>query len=77
MYPLTYAVQAMLKSLYDHFAVLYHKILPTNPTIASEHSLRQEQEVYDKSSKFTYRNVQHSCSNPEESPFITSLGCNF
>jgi RNA exonuclease 1 len=47
----------MLKSLYDHFAVLYRKILPTNPTIASEHSLRQEQEVYDKSNKLTYRNV--------------------
>ena len=57
MYPLTYTVQAMLKSLYEHFVILYHKILPANPTIASEHSLRQEQEVYDKSNKFTYRNV--------------------
>lgn len=47
----------MLKSLYDHFVVLYHDILPTNPTIASEHSLRQEQEVYEKSNKLTYRNV--------------------
>ena len=59
VYPLTYTVQAMLKSLYDHFVVLYHKILPTNPTIASEHSLRQEQEVYAKSNKLTYRNVLH------------------
>ena len=50
----------MLKSLYDHFVVLYHKILPTNPTIASEHSLRQEQEVYAKSNKLTYRNVWHA-----------------
>lgn len=47
----------MLKSLYDHFVVLYNKILPSNPTIASEHSLRQEQEVYEKSNKLTYRNV--------------------
>lgn len=46
-----------MKSLYDHFLVLYDKILPTNPTIASEHSLRQEKEVYEKSSKLTYRNV--------------------
>lgn len=57
MCPLTYTVQAMLKSLYDHFIVLYRKILPANPTIASEHSLRQEQEVYQKSNKLTYRNV--------------------
>jgi len=47
----------MLKSLYNHFVVLYHKILPTNPTIASEHSLRQEQEVYEKSNKLSYRNA--------------------
>ena len=57
VYPLTYTDQAMLKSLYDHFEVLYRKILPTNPTVASEHSLRQEQEVYEKSNKLTYRNV--------------------
>jgi RNA exonuclease 1 len=57
MCPLTYTVQAMLKSLYDHFVVLYNKILPTNPTIASEHSLRQEKEIYEKSSRLTYRNV--------------------
>ncbi|KAI0771596.1 ribonuclease H-like protein [Trametes elegans] len=49
--------QAMLKSLYDHFAVLYENILPTNPTIASEHALRQEAEVYKKSTKLTYRNA--------------------
>jgi RNA exonuclease 1 len=47
----------MLKSLYDHFVVLYRNISPTNPTIASEHSLRQEQEVYEKTNKLTYRNV--------------------
>ena len=47
----------MLKSLYDHFVVLYDKILPANPTIACDHSLKQEQEVYEKSNKLTYRNV--------------------
>ncbi|TBU32802.1 Rexo1 protein [Dichomitus squalens] len=49
--------QAMLKSLYDHFVVLYEKILPANPTLASEHALKQEQEVYAKSNKLTYRNA--------------------
>lgn len=48
----------MLKSLYDHFAVLYAAILPANPTLASEHALRQEEEVYQKSNKITYRNVR-------------------
>ncbi|KAG6336843.1 hypothetical protein ID866_2239 [Astraeus odoratus] len=49
--------QAMLKSLYDHFAVLYEAILPSNPTLASEHALRQEDEIYKKSTKHTYRNA--------------------
>jgi RNA exonuclease 1 len=47
----------MVKNLYDHFAVLYEAILPTNPSLASEHALRQEDEVYNKSTKLTYRNV--------------------
>lgn len=47
----------MLKTLYDHFVVLYHSILPLNPTLASDHALKQEEEVYKKSSKLTYRNV--------------------
>lgn len=50
-------IQAMLKTLYDHFVVLYENILPTNPTLASEHALKQEEEVYAKSHKLTYRNV--------------------
>ncbi|CDO71252.1 hypothetical protein BN946_scf184908.g9 [Trametes cinnabarina] len=50
-------LRAMLKTLYDHFVVLYEKILPTNPTLAAEHALRQEEEVYKKSSKLTYRNA--------------------
>ncbi|KAI9001042.1 ribonuclease H-like protein [Trametes punicea] len=49
--------QAMLKSLYDHFVVLYEKILPTNPTLAAEHALKQEEEVYKKSTRLTYRNA--------------------
>lgn len=47
----------MLKTLYDHFLVLYDTILPTNPTIASEHALRQEDEIYQQASKTSYRNV--------------------
>ncbi|KAI0723275.1 Rexo1 protein [Earliella scabrosa] len=49
--------QAMLKTLYDHFAILYEKILPTNPTLASEHALKQEEDVYQKANKLTYRNA--------------------
>jgi len=48
----------MLKTLYDHFSVLYGAILPRNPTLASEHALRQEEQVYKKSNKLTYRNVR-------------------
>jgi RNA exonuclease 1 len=48
----------MLKTLYDHFVVLYDAILPLNPTLASEHALRQEEQVYSKSTKLTYRNVR-------------------
>ncbi len=48
----------MLKTLYDHFIVLYENILTSNPTLASEHALKQEQEVYLKSNKLTYRNVR-------------------
>ncbi|KAI0650783.1 ribonuclease H-like protein [Trametes meyenii] len=49
--------QTMLKTLYEHFAVLYENILPTNPTLASEHALQQEEEVYKKSTKVTYRHA--------------------
>lgn len=58
----------MLKILYETFAALYSEILSNNPTLASEHALAQEQEVYDKSTKLTYRNVSllslvHNCHN--------------
>ncbi|KAL5527323.1 hypothetical protein ACEPAG_6114 [Sanghuangporus baumii] len=49
--------QAMLKTLYECFTELYSEILESYPTLASEHALAQEQEVYDKSSKLTYRNA--------------------
>ncbi|OJT04159.1 hypothetical protein TRAPUB_5204 [Trametes pubescens] len=49
--------QAMLKNLYDHFVILYENILRANPTLAGEHALKQEEEVYKKSSKLTYRNA--------------------
>ncbi|TFK91509.1 Rexo1 protein [Polyporus arcularius HHB13444] len=52
--------QAMLKTMYDHFVVLYEKINPANPTLAAEHALKQEEEVYQKSSKLTYRNAMIS-----------------
>ena len=47
----------MLKTLYDHFVVLYNDILPQNPTIAAEHALKQEEELLKKSTKRTYRIV--------------------
>jgi len=53
--------QAMLKSLYEHFVILYDAILPSHPTLASEHALRQEEQVYTKSTKLTYRNVRPVC----------------
>ncbi|KAI0938065.1 hypothetical protein AcV7_003362 [Taiwanofungus camphoratus] len=65
--------QAMVKSLYDHFVVLYERILPTNPTLASEHALRQEEEVYKKSNKLTYRNaVISSIASLKRRPFPDS-----
>lgn len=51
-------IQTMLKTLWEHFKVLYDDILERNPTLAAEHALRQEAEVYKKSTKLTYRNVR-------------------
>ncbi|KAH8105875.1 Rexo1 protein [Cristinia sonorae] len=48
---------AMMKTLYDHFVVLYEHILPHNPTVAAEHTLKQEEEVYKSATKTTYRNA--------------------
>lgn len=49
----------MLKTIYDHFVILYQSISAVHPTLASEHALKQEQEVYSTSNKFTYRNVRN------------------
>ncbi|KAJ3799102.1 Rexo1 protein [Lentinula aff. detonsa] len=49
--------QAMLKTLHDHFLILYENILASNSHLATEHALKQEQEVYASSNKFTYRNA--------------------
>ncbi|KAI0254695.1 ribonuclease H-like protein [Lactifluus subvellereus] len=66
--------QNMLKSLYDHFVVLYESILPQNPTLASEHTLRQEQEIYERTTKPTYRNtVISSIASLKKRPIPTSL----
>ncbi|KAF8195798.1 hypothetical protein K438DRAFT_1918956 [Mycena galopus ATCC 62051] len=54
--------QALLKTLYDHFVILYNAILPANPTLASEHALRQEEELYKKSNKQTYRVAVIQCA---------------
>ncbi|KAF8621634.1 hypothetical protein AX15_007652 [Amanita polypyramis BW_CC] len=66
--------QTMLKTLYDHFVVLYNDILPQNPTLAAEHSLKQEEEIYKKSSKLTYRNAVIQCAAAlKRRPVPTSL----
>lgn len=66
----------MLKTLYEHFIVLYESLLSKNPTLASEHALRQEEEVYKKSTKLTYRNVYHLIpqSITWASPSLLQLG---
>jgi hypothetical protein len=47
----------MLKSLYDHFVTLYNAVLPQDPSLASEHAQRHEQEIYERTTTATYRNV--------------------
>lgn len=54
--------QTLLKTLYDHFVVLYNAILPLNPSIASDHALKQEEEIYNKSTKLTYRHLIIQCA---------------
>lgn len=55
----------MVKTLFDHFVVLYNQILLSSPTIASEHALKQEEEIYKKSTKVTYRNVNKPLTKPK------------
>lgn len=72
--------QTMLKTLYDHFVILYKPIAPKNPALASEHALRQEEEVYKKSNKMSYRNAVINCvaalkrRRPPDSVSHTSVG---
>ena len=47
----------MLRKLYEHFKELYANILELQPTLASEHAVLQEQEIYSGATKHTYRNV--------------------
>ncbi|KAI0081741.1 ribonuclease H-like protein [Panus rudis PR-1116 ss-1] len=66
--------QTMLKTLYDHFVVLYKNILDKNPTLAAEHALKQEEEVYNKANKLTYRNaVISSVAQIKQRPFPDSV----
>ena len=50
----------MLKTLYETFKNLYSDLLQKSPSLASDHALAQEQEIYEQSSKLTYRNVRTS-----------------
>ncbi|KAI0005018.1 Rexo1 protein [Russula compacta] len=66
--------QTMLKSLYDHFVILYNAVLPQNPSLASEHALRHEQEIYERTTTSTYRNtVITSIAALKKRPSPTSL----
>ncbi|VDB90083.1 unnamed protein product [Peniophora sp. CBMAI 1063] len=49
--------QAMVTLLYNNFLTLYDQVLAQQPSLASEHAIRQENEIYSRSSKLTYRNA--------------------
>ncbi|KAG8948087.1 RNA exonuclease 3 [Tulasnella sp. 424] len=49
--------QQMLGQLYTHFTTLYAQILPRKPSLASEHALAQEVEIYNRTNAKTYRNA--------------------
>ncbi|KAF9534224.1 ribonuclease H-like domain-containing protein [Crepidotus variabilis] len=66
--------QTMLKTLYEHFCVLYQQLLPANPSLAADHALKQEEEVYSKSTKTTYRHAVIQCvAILKRRPIPTSL----
>ena len=48
----------MLKTIYETYANLYSDIIAVNPALAADHALAQEADVYEKSTKMTYRNVR-------------------
>ena len=54
----------MVEKLYEAFDALYSDLpdnlpvtLPDKKTLAAEHTLAQEAEIYENSTKLTYRNV--------------------
>jgi RNA exonuclease 1 len=47
----------MLTLLYNGFADLYGAMVPQRPSLANEHARRQEQEIYERTTKSTYPNV--------------------
>ncbi|KAH9062697.1 hypothetical protein EDB87DRAFT_1605401 [Lactarius vividus] len=49
--------QNMLKLLHTNFVALYEAIVPQGTTLAHEHALRQEQEIYERTTKSTYTNT--------------------
>ncbi|THV08457.1 ribonuclease H-like protein [Dendrothele bispora CBS 962.96] len=65
--------QAMLKTVYDHYVVLYDQLLPQHPHLAHDHALKHEEQVYHNSNKFTYRNaVIQSVAAIKRRPIPTS-----
>jgi RNA exonuclease 1 len=49
--------QAMVKTIYEHFEQLYAQLRASAPHLAAEHTLREEADVYARSTKLTYRNA--------------------
>ncbi|KAG8920627.1 RNA exonuclease 3 [Tulasnella sp. 418] len=51
----------MLSALYKSFLKLYEGIQAEHPSLASEHALEQELEIYGKTNKATYRSAVITC----------------
>ena len=49
--------QTMLTTLYETFRRLYSPIISSSPSLPGQHAIAQEEEVYAKTNKTTYRNV--------------------
>ena len=49
--------QKLLVAMYEQFRTLYTSLLVLDPSLPARHALAQEVEVYEKSTKTTYRNV--------------------
>lgn len=54
----------MVKNLYEAFLDLYADLLKENADLPVDHALAQEVEIYEKSTKLTYRSVISFRSNP-------------